>query len=298
MSLRESSTIASMLQTVLGEEEVNRVGLLTGQSQRLRVVTPFRLATGLIAALADGTVETIADLCRAFNFMYGSATAYKAYYMRLARPGFVRFMQRMVERLLTGLAVEVIEPDPDTPLSRFEDVIIQDGSSFAVKASLRGVFPGRFKTVEPAAVEVHATYSGFRDEVASVSVAPDTQHERAYLPQATALAGKLILADRGYPSRAYFQELDEAGASFVMRLSRSFKPYVRGGHGDDGLMVLTEPVALPEFLHGRVSEPLDLDIELRKGKRRFGKWSSSSRNGSPTPTYGSSIPATSTSQKA
>ena len=202
MSLRESSTIASMLQTVLGEEEVNRVGLLTGQSQRLRVVTPLRLATGLIAALADGTVETIADLCRAFNFMYGSATAYKAYYMRLARPGFVRFMQRMVERLLTGLAVEVIEPDPDTPLSRFEDVLIQDGSSFAVQASLR-------------------------------------------------------------------EELDEAGASFVMRLSRSFKPYVRGGHGDDGLMVLTEPVALPEFLDGRVSEPLDLDIELRKGKRRF-----------------------------
>jgi hypothetical protein len=39
------------------------------------------------------------------------------------------------------------------------------------------VFPGRFTTIEPAAVEIHATYSGFSDEVCSVQIAPDKEAE-------------------------------------------------------------------------------------------------------------------------
>jgi hypothetical protein len=45
--------------------------------------------------------------------------------------------------------------------------------SLAVKSALSGPFPGRFTTIEPAAVEVHATYSGFADEVSRVQIAPD-----------------------------------------------------------------------------------------------------------------------------
>ena len=40
------------------------------------------------------------------------------------------------------------------------------------------VFPGRFTAIDPAAVEVHATYSGFADEVRVVQVAPDKDAER------------------------------------------------------------------------------------------------------------------------
>ena len=36
-------------------------------------------------------------------------------------------------------------------------IVIQDGSSFAIKDALKEVFPGRFKKVKPAAVEAHAT---------------------------------------------------------------------------------------------------------------------------------------------
>ena len=103
-----------------------------------------------------------------------------------------------------------------------------------------------------------------------VSLAPDTTQERAFLPAAEELADRLLLADRGYPSREYFMELDEAGASFIVRLSRSFKPYVRAVHGPDGVTQLRKPQPLPEFLDRRSnSNPLDLDVELRKGKRRY-----------------------------
>ena len=105
-----------------------------------------------------------------------------------------------------------------------------DGSSFVVKESLQAAFPGRFKNVDPAAVELHATFSGFLDEVTAVSLAPDKKAERQFLPEAAALTDKLLLADRGYPSVAYFLELCDAGASFIMRLSRSYKPRVTTVH--------------------------------------------------------------------
>jgi hypothetical protein len=60
--------------------------------------------------------------------------------------------------------------------------VIQDGSSFAVKSALWATFPGRFTTIEPAAVEGPATYSGFHDDVQTVHVAPDTDAERPFLP--------------------------------------------------------------------------------------------------------------------
>ena len=56
-------------------------------------------------------------------------------------------------------------------------IVIQDGSSFALKNKLRDMFPGRFTTIEPAAVEIHATYSGFSDEVCSVQIAPGQEAE-------------------------------------------------------------------------------------------------------------------------
>jgi hypothetical protein len=74
--------------------------------------------------------------------------------------------------------------------------VIQDGSSFALKNKLRDVFPGRFTTIEPAAVEIHATYSGFSDEVCSVQIAPDKEAERQFLPDPSTLKNRLLLADR------------------------------------------------------------------------------------------------------
>ena len=53
-------------------------------------------------------------------------------------------------------------------MARFKDIVIHDGSSFALKPVLRTAFPERFTTLGPAAVEVHATYSG-PSEIASIA---------------------------------------------------------------------------------------------------------------------------------
>jgi len=269
VSKRKITNIRQTLEEALSQDGINKLGKKTGQSQRLRVVTPFRLLVTLLVAMAEGATESIADLCREFNFQNGTTTAYKPFYMRLARPSFVRFMRAVAFELMIQLTVRVLKPEAGGPLSQFTDIVIQDGSSFAVKPSLSKAFPGRFKTIEPAAVEVHVTFSGFRDEVLQAYVSPDTTAERHFLPKPKEMRDKLLLADRGYPSRDYFQELEDSGASFVFRLTRSWRPWVLALHEPRSRVSLPEPVRLTQFLSQHPEGVLDLDIEMRKGKKTF-----------------------------
>jgi hypothetical protein len=133
-------------------------------------------------------------------------------------------MQQMFARLVDRLTIQTLAPEGQTAVARFKDIVIQDGSSFALKTQLQGVFPGRFTTIETAAVEIHVTYSGFSDEVSLVQITPDKEAERQFLPAASSLKERLLLADRGYPSVEYFDRVDDEGGAFIVRLSRSHDP--------------------------------------------------------------------------
>lgn len=269
MNKELSSSFAQQLEDSLKPERVNELGLMSGFVQRLRVVTPIRLVVALISSLGSFRIESIADLLRGFNFLHGTTTAYKAFYNRLARPGFPKMMRMMFERLLEGLAVKSLSWSIDSPLARFRDIIIQDGTSFAIKHSLQRVFPGRFTTADPAAVEIHLTYSAVRDEALKATLTADSAPERAELPDPSRLKDCLVLGDRGYPSTEVFSRYDEAGGFFVMRLTKSWKPQVQGVYVNGKLRVLA-PVALEEFL----SENLGLahDLAVSFAKERHKRW--------------------------
>ena len=75
------------LARALSVDDVNQLGRETGQSQRLRTVTPHRLFLSTITALADGKVESLADLLREFNHQNQVTVAYKAFYNCRRRTG-------------------------------------------------------------------------------------------------------------------------------------------------------------------------------------------------------------------
>lgn len=257
------------LARALSADEIDQLGRETGQSERLRTVTPHRLFLAMIAALAGGKVESLADLLREFNFQNDVAVAYKAFYNRLARAGFAKFMQRMFVRRVEQLSVRMLEPEGHAAVSRFEDIVIQDGSSFALKDALSDVFSGRFTTKEPSAVEVHATYSGFADEVTSVVIASDSEAERQFLPEASTLKDRLLLADRGYPSTSYFDAVREHGGSFIVRLSRSHDPWVRAAWIDGKRLVLRKATRLSRFIERHSNCLMDLDVEYDRTELCF-----------------------------
>jgi Transposase DDE domain len=255
------------LARALSVDDVNQLGRETGQSQRLRTVTPHRLFLATIAALAGGRVETLADLLREFNHQNGVCVAYKAFYNRLARAGFAGFMRQMFVRLVGKLAVHVLEPAGGAAVARFRDIVIQDGSSFALKDDLADVFSGRFTNVQPAAVEVHATYSGFADDVITVHVAPDSEAERQFLPSPESLRDRLLLADRGYPSVGYFSDIDDNGGAYVIRLTRSTDPWVLAAIVDGERRAIHRPIKLSAFIERNHGSRMDVDVEFERHGR-------------------------------
>ena len=268
MSLTELTKLRDALAGALSSHEVNQIGRATGQAVRLRTVTPHRLFLAVVSTLASARVESLADLLRAFNYQEDVAVAYKAFYNRLARAGFAAFMRAMLTRLLEQLRLDTLTPEGQRAVARFRDIVIQDGSSFALKASLQLAFPGRFTAIEPAAVEVHATYSGFADEICAVQVAPDKQAERPFLPDPATLTDCLLLADRGYPSVSYCEAVRAHGGAFIMRLSRSHDPWVCAAWVEGTRLVGLRRVRLSRFLAQHAGQRVDLDIEYARGAQR------------------------------
>ena len=270
MSPTELTKVRDALAGALSRDDVNQLGRDTGQAVRLRTVTPHRLFLAIVSALACARVESLADLLRAFNHQQGTAVAYKAFYNRLARAGFARFMRGMLARLIDRLRLQTLMPEGERAVARFRDIVIQDGSSFALKGDLRRAFPGRFTAIEPAAVEVHATYSGFADEVRVVHVAPDKDAERPFLPAPATLTECLLLADRGYPAVPYFEAVDAQGGFFIVRLTRSHDPWVCAAWVDGQRVAVPARSRLSRVLAQHAGQRVDLDIEYARGGRRVG----------------------------
>jgi hypothetical protein len=166
------------------------------------------------------------DLQREYNALFETAAAYKPFHKQLAKPAFADFMRTLAGQLLDQLRVQVLQAPSDDVLADFHRIVIQDGSSFALRDELAPVYPGRFDQVKPAAVELQTTLELFEGLPSQITLTPDTASKRAYLPEPEALAGSLLLADRGYFKWANLDRLNENNASFVLRAYTSINPHV------------------------------------------------------------------------
>jgi hypothetical protein len=222
----ESSKVEQKLKSALDEATTTRLGRETGLTERIRVVTPHGLALSLIDAMAGQRVETIADVMRRFIDATGNSVQYKPFHKQLAKPAFSEFMRKVLCHLMSKLVLDVLRPKAGSPLAKFEDILLHDGSSFAVHDALAERFPGRFTKHSPAAVELHATMSLLQDTIIRVTLTADTTGERSQLPAAETLRNKLIIKDRGYEDRERFAEIMAAGGSFLVRCKTNANPFV------------------------------------------------------------------------
>lgn len=207
-------------------DTINAIGRRVGLCQRQREVTPWRLGLSLLTGFATQELDSLADVQRLYNALFGTTLMYKPFHKQLAKASFADFMRVVAGQLLAELRVQILRAHPGDVFDGFERVLIQDGSSFALKEDLAGVYPGRFNKQKPAAVELHTTLALFDGAPSRIQLTPDTAPERDYLPDAGALAGSLLFADRGYFKRTYLAALDDAGACFIVRASTSINPQV------------------------------------------------------------------------
>ena len=218
--------IEKQLKTVLGEKDLEMLAKQTGFIQRKRTVCATGFIGSLLYSLGTRKVETIADLHRDFNHQNDTFINYKPYYEKLDTEAFCEMMRTLFESMLNVMCLKVLSPLKEGPFSNFEDIIVHDGSSFALHNTLCEVFPGRFTTVSPAAVELHATMSLFHDNLTAVTITADCECERHYTPDAKDLNQKLFMGDRGFDSTGFMKAIDLNSGRFLIRIRSTLKPIV------------------------------------------------------------------------
>src|SRR6195256_5749280 len=211
------SMVVDKFQWVFSESLLNACGKNVKFCRRQRIITPFRLGLALTATCASQRVETIADLHCGFNALWGTTITYKAFYNQVAKPRFADFARTMTSRLIGDMTLKVLGFTKGRAFAEFRHIVLQDGSSLAIHDGLREVFPGRFKAVKPAAVELHTTMDVLCDAPTTVVLPPDTTNAQAFLPEPATLTGALLLADRRYIDLGYLRRVAQARGFFILR---------------------------------------------------------------------------------
>jgi hypothetical protein len=256
------------LKQALGRSELFLLGRETGFEKRARSITTLRFVSSLLQSLGSRRVESIADLLRDFNRDHGTAIYYKPYYNRLDCPGFPELMRQVFEAMMSGLHAQVLKPSKDGPFRRFKDIVVHDGTSFGLRASLAESFPGRFTNSSPAAVELHTTLSLFHDNLTCVTAAADSECERNFQPLPSELRDKLFLADRGFDSTRFMQEIEKERGHFIIRLRANLNPLVDKIHRRGSRYRALEGRRLSAVLRQLPkAKRHDLDVECRDGWR-------------------------------
>lgn len=131
----------SSLKAVFSSSRLSELGEATGFVERDRVITTERFVPSLLTSVGSREVETIADLQRDFNCDHGVDVNYKPYHDRVDRPSFPALMSLLFAMMMQCLVVNVLRPKRNGLLAGFDDVVVQDGTCFALHDGLRGAFP-------------------------------------------------------------------------------------------------------------------------------------------------------------
>ena len=129
------STVTKQFKQTFNEASLNELGKATRLCRREREATPYRLMLTLIESFATGTLDSIADIHRAFNALCEKQVQYKPFHNQLSKAGFPSFVRLVLSRLFNELACDVLQFSPSSPFARFEHIRMQDGTSFVLKST-------------------------------------------------------------------------------------------------------------------------------------------------------------------
>jgi hypothetical protein len=170
----------------------------------------------------------------------------------------------MTSRLVGEMTLKVLGFAKGRAFAEFRHIVLQDGSSFAIHDGLREVFPGRFKVVTPAAVELHTTMALLCDAPTTVVLTPDTTSEQAFVPEPASLRASVLLADRGSVDLHYLRRVQDAGGFLLIRAKAGLNPHVVEAFREDGKRL--------RALRNTPLKAIHAQLPKRQRVERVGQW--------------------------
>lgn len=135
----DATSISKQLTAALGEAQVLQIARECRWLRRLRDITPLALVVACLSTLGASKATWIADILRTFNAFTRLSIRYKPFHNQLRKAAFPEFMRRLLERVLEKMTRRVLCTGLESKLGRFRDILLHDGSSFALKDGLRAM---------------------------------------------------------------------------------------------------------------------------------------------------------------
>ncbi len=218
---------AKKIKKFLSEKRLSQIARDCGFLQRLRNLQPYEFIWSLILCFSTNQADSISSLHRSFIKNSGVNICYSSWHDQLSKPEFPLLMGELYQDLMTELYVSQQHKIPEV-FREFSDVLIHDGSSWAINDYLAEVFPGRFTETSPAAIEMHNTYSLLNHQYEKVDIAPDSMSEHDFIPSPddVDLFNKLLLFDRGYVNLPKLNRINEALGFYIVRAKENCNPVI------------------------------------------------------------------------
>lgn len=269
MEHKNVSTVTRRFQQTFCEGVLNALGKAVRFCHRVREITPYRLALGLMEVFGTVRVESIADAHRAFNALCDTTVQYKPFHNQLAKSTFPVFMRSLCEHLMAELTTEVLRFTPESPFARFTHITVHDGTSYAVKSTLKKTFPGRFTKTSPAAVELHVSMDLLSEGVDTVTLTPDSESEVHHVPAAQTMSGGLFLGDRAFFIKEYLAEIAACGGYFLVKAKGTLNPTIRHAYTPEGRELKSLQNQPLKRLKSKVSKYKAFDVDIVWEERDF-----------------------------
>jgi hypothetical protein len=219
------TNLLTTLKSILNESEIESIAREAGFIKRRRLLSPFHFVCCLLSAFGTTDLLWIAQFHRSYCAESKRRIGYKPFHSQLKKKEVSIFLQSVLLRFMNSFISSELSPKKSIkPL--FDDILIHDGSSFAVKNKLKEKLPGRFTKTSPAAVEIHCTLSLLGKSPQHLTIAPDKEAEKHFRPAPETLTDKLILGDRGYEDRTYFRDIQLHNGWYAVRGKNSIKPMI------------------------------------------------------------------------
>jgi len=199
----------------------------------------------VVSALGNAHRKSFADSRRTFINQNRIQVAERAFDDCVTRADFEAFMRGMHTRLIEYVRVRTVALESEAAIDRIT-------------------------AIEPAAAEVPATCRHRADEGITVHLARDCRVERQFLPNPAALQGRLLPADGGYSSVAYFEAVDRHGDVFIARRTRSDGPWFRAARPDGRRSKVPTRLRVSGVLAQHAGHHADRDAENVRGPRVVG----------------------------
>ena len=178
--------LSRKIKKTLSKLKLNELGRALGFTKRERDMNAFQMVNTLISAMGDGNTNTLADIQRRYNVLTNSSLDYKPFHNQLKKAELEALMAETAHQVLSNGVKQSYCFKEDLP---FKSIKLHDGSSFTVHHALNKRYPGRFSQTSPAAVECHVTMDLLNNSIDMITVAPDTNSEHLYAPDAASLEG-------------------------------------------------------------------------------------------------------------